>query len=141
MHWWDLVNVIVGTVSSLAAVVAIIMAGISLVAAKREGTKARLAIARERRLDFELQTLKEIADAFHATLAVTPANRDDIALRLRVLPDADVPSLRALNGVRGLEPRLPVLPKLRDDRVEMRTRVRAEISDAIQRRLDEREAD
>ena len=72
----------------------IVMAGISLVAARREGIESRLALARERRLDFELRVLAEFADIYNSpSVPGSRGNEDDIMLRLSVLPVDDLPSL------------------------------------------------
>ncbi|MGN6243710.1 MAG: hypothetical protein ACTHQ3_08545 [Motilibacteraceae bacterium] len=144
--WQDVVNV----TSSMATVLATILAVVALLLSSRATRDAQRALARERRLDFEIDALAELVDQIELT-----TNRGDrsqiMRTRLRLLPPGELPATRArvredgqyFRDERGEPDNLePPLRTALDDwawgGVSVRDLMRAEVDDAIKKRLLER---
>jgi hypothetical protein len=132
-------------VTAVATAAAAVFAAWTIRQAKKQAQRSAAALVRERRIDWELGLLKEIAEA---------AEGDDSwhsQLGLRLLGDKRLPILRAAVGMETTPEAKQFVTELHDARgtarqaqsplVVTREDVRQEIDEEITRLLDERERD
>lgn len=88
-HWREVLDV----ATALATIVAAVLAWRAIVATKGQAKKAADALVRERRLDFELDALDRIGDAYGKGDNVAFV-RETIRRGLSVLPKDELPRFR-----------------------------------------------
>ena len=123
-----------------ATVVATVIAIIALIIAIR----ARGDLVRERRADFELTILRDLADFLQNQTSVTDAN---VRIRMEMFPAEEFPWLGDSSGVRpnaevkaerNILANETVIQQNGLERTVVREKCRAEVIGAIRRRLDSR---
>lgn len=148
-HWHDVLDV----ASVVATVLAAWLAWLAIRLSGRQSEASAKALVRERRIDFELDHLTVLDDAVEKGPNV---GFSDLTVQrcLRLLPQRELPRIRALYGVDAPDDALADLQAIRDatapgdfrsdpykELEDGRTyldAMRNELHDAIRRRLEER---
>ena len=142
-HWIDLRD----WLSTIATAVAAWLAYIAITQSKRQARENAEAIVRERRVDYELGLLKELAEYDSASHTINqPDKFEQMSTRLRLLGPDRLPITRALfnlpttdDGIRAKDAALSGIPlDLNDPRIAGRSAILDEINTTADALLAER---
>ncbi|WP_374459583.1 hypothetical protein [Microbacterium sp.] len=137
-RWW--IEVAVNGTVGLVTLAALVVALIQVDHARREAIAARAAIARERRLSFELQLLAQMYDQWGTSGTAHLAGYINALIR-DPLDETDLPLLRAATGTKPTERGQRLLAKVRRGSDDFKLEVIKELDAAIERRLKEESDD
>ncbi|WP_311260506.1 hypothetical protein [Microbacterium sp. WCS2018Hpa-9] len=126
------INLFVGVITVVALWVAVRQA----IHARKDATDARRAMARERRLSFELQILADIYDQWHVTGPQHVSGHISALVRDATDP-TDIPLLRVATGTKSPYSDNSLLTRFPRETPVFRAQVLRELDDAIERRLKE----
>jgi hypothetical protein len=130
---WDILAS-VGTVAALAA------SGFAIWLAVMQGRRASDRLRKERRVDFELDALKELIDLLAPTDGVAPAAwRTQILARLSVLEPATLPSCRREVHANNADNLYTRIIGGQADGPAIQALMLAEVNDRIRALLEERD--
>jgi hypothetical protein len=127
-----LVNGVIGLVTVAALVVALVQVR----HAREEAAAARVAVATERRLTFELQLLAQMYDQWGVSGSAHLAGYINALIR-DPADETDLPLLRAATGVKSTKRGHVLLAAMQRGTEAFNAEVRSELDLAIERRLKE----